>query len=184
MRLLLPVVAALAISANAQENERLSYMRMSPVLNALDSNRDGVISADEIRHSPEALRTLDKNGDGTLTRDEYSPNFGGRGPGREGGRGEGRGEGPPPDPSNELVQTLMGFDKNHDGKISKDELPERMQGMFDRGDTNKDGFLSPDEIRRMAAAQARQQITGAKVKAGAGAEAKAAEAGVVGVSIP
>ena len=40
-----------------------------------------------------------------------------------------------------------------DGKISKDELPARMQGMFDRGDTNHDGFLTKDEIAKMASAQ-------------------------------
>ncbi len=53
-----------------------------------------------------------------------------------------------------MVETLMAFDKDHDGKISKAELPERMQGMFDRADTNHDGFLTPDEIRALAKAQA------------------------------
>ena len=52
-----------------------------------------------------------------------------------------------------MVKNLMAYDKNGDGKLSKDELPERMQGMLERGDTNKDGFLTPDEIRTMAQAQ-------------------------------
>ena len=30
----------------------------------------------------------------------------------------------------------------------------RMQAMFERGDTDKDGFLSKDEIRKLAEAQA------------------------------
>jgi Ca2+-binding EF-hand superfamily protein len=54
----------------------------------------------------------------------------------------------------DMVETLMAFDKDHDGKLSKAELPERMQGMFDRADTNHDGFLTPDEIRALAKAQA------------------------------
>jgi EF hand len=54
----------------------------------------------------------------------------------------------------DTVKTLMAFDANGDGKLSKSELPERFQGIFDRGDENKDGFLTPDEIRKVAAAQA------------------------------
>jgi Ca2+-binding EF-hand superfamily protein len=45
----------------------------SPVINALDKNSDGVISASEIANAPAALLTLDKNGDGQLTRDELRP---------------------------------------------------------------------------------------------------------------
>jgi Ca2+-binding EF-hand superfamily protein len=52
--------------------------------------------------------------------------------------------------SNDMVKTLMAFDKDGDGKLSRSEVPERMQGLFDRGDTNKDGFLTPEEIRRLA----------------------------------
>ncbi|MGB0761735.1 MAG: hypothetical protein ACPGPS_19460, partial [Rubripirellula sp.] len=44
---------------------------------------------------------------------------------------------------------LMGFDENKDGKISKDELPERMQPLMVRIDRDKDGFLSKDEIESM-----------------------------------
>ena len=33
----------------------------------------------------------------------------------------------------------MAFDKNKDGKVTKDELPERMHHLIDLGDTNKDG---------------------------------------------
>jgi predicted O-methyltransferase YrrM len=40
------------------------------VLRALDADRDGRISSDEIAAAPKALLTLDKNGDGQLTSDE------------------------------------------------------------------------------------------------------------------
>ena len=36
----------------------------------------------------------------------------------------------------------MQHDKNKDGKITKDELPERAQRMFDRLDTNSDGAIT------------------------------------------
>ncbi|MFO0901483.1 MAG: EF-hand domain-containing protein [Pirellulales bacterium] len=40
---------------------------------ALDANRDGELSKEEIDNAAQALRTLDKNGDGRITRDEIGP---------------------------------------------------------------------------------------------------------------
>lgn len=57
--------------------------------------------------------------------------------------GAGRGPGRMPD--------LMELDKDGDGKISRQEAPERMQGFFDMLDTNKDGFLDKAEIAAMRA---------------------------------
>ena len=49
-----------------------------------------------------------------------------------------------------VFERLMGFDKNQDGKLIKDELPERLQPMIERGDQNKDGALDNDEVRNLA----------------------------------
>ncbi len=54
----------------------------------------------------------------------------------------------------DVVARLMAFDKNKDGKITKDELPERMQFLIDLGDTNKDGALDRDEIKKLATTRA------------------------------
>jgi hypothetical protein len=75
------------------------------------------------------------------------------GPGPRGGRGRGgpggfRGRGLSVD---QIVDRIMSFDKNKDGKITKDELPERMQYLIDKGDTNKDGALDKDEVKALAA---------------------------------
>lgn len=42
--------------------------------------------------------------------------------------------------------SLASFDKDGDGKIQKSELPEPMQAMFDRLDSNGDGALDKDEV--------------------------------------
>ncbi|MBX3438313.1 MAG: hypothetical protein KF861_12540 [Planctomycetaceae bacterium] len=55
----------------------------SPVMAALDTNKDGELSAEEIANASVALKSLDKNDDGKLTPDEVRPQFafrGGRGP--------------------------------------------------------------------------------------------------------
>ncbi len=65
----------------------------SPIIEALDANKDGVIDADELAKAVESLKKLDKNGDGKLTEDEFRPQR----PGSQGGPGAGpggRGQGP------------------------------------------------------------------------------------------
>ena len=50
----------------------MNFIRMDPVLAAIDSNGDGIISAEEIRNSSEVIRKLDTNGDGKISREEAS----------------------------------------------------------------------------------------------------------------
>lgn len=45
-----------------------------------------------------------------------------------------------------VLERLKENDKNKDGKIQKDELPERMRGLFDRLDKNKDGVIDKSEM--------------------------------------
>ena len=68
--------------------------RPMPVIEALDADHDGVISAEELKNATAALLTLDKNKDGKLTEDEYRPSGGPGGPGGPGGRGGPGGDGP------------------------------------------------------------------------------------------
>ena len=131
-----------------------SMMQLSPILNAIDVNHDGKISPDELAAAPTRLSALDKNGDGTLTRDEAGVTFDGRGRGRGPGRG---GDDVPPIPgptADDLLAMLLTYDKNGDGQLEKSEVPERLQGMFDRGDTDKNGVLDAAELRKLAADQA------------------------------
>ena len=49
-------------------------MQFLPVLAALDADKNGEISAEEIDNAAAALKKLDKNGDGYLTRLEFGYN--------------------------------------------------------------------------------------------------------------
>ncbi len=122
---------------------RGGMMRVNPLVQALDADKDGEISADEIAKAPAALKTLDKNGDGKLSGDEIRPNPGGMGGERGGPRAD----------TAEAINGMMAFDKNGDGKLSADELPERMRGIVARADTNKDGFATRDELTQALAAR-------------------------------
>ncbi len=46
---------------------------MSPVVQALDADGDGTLSAEEIANAATALKKLDKNGDGKLSQEELRP---------------------------------------------------------------------------------------------------------------
>jgi hypothetical protein len=50
----------------------------------------------------------------------------------------------------DVVERIMAFDKNKDGMVTRDELPERMHHLIALGDTNKDGGLDRDEIKKLA----------------------------------
>ncbi len=50
----------------------------------------------------------------------------------------------------------MKFDKDGDGKISSQELPERMARMMTEGDTNKDGVLERSEVEALSKRQGTQ----------------------------
>lgn len=105
------------------------------VLEALDTDGNGELSAAEIAAASASLLKLDKNRDGQITPDEYNPKLEDKTAG------------------DDMVTRMMALDRNGDGVLTKDEVPERMQALFDRGDTNHDGKLTPPEIRAMAAAQ-------------------------------
>src|SRR5688500_12240744 len=62
----------------------------SPLMAALDANKDGELDATEISNATAALKKIDKNGDGKLSREELRPErpAGGRGEGRPQREGE------------------------------------------------------------------------------------------------
>ncbi|MBI1827832.1 MAG: EF-hand domain-containing protein [Planctomycetes bacterium] len=101
------------------------------IVAALDTDRDGEISAEEIATAAESLLALDANGDGKLTPDEI-----GRGP------REGSGLFPPPPPPH---PGPMHLDSDGDGVVSLDEFLAPAIDHFHHIDANGDGVIDDDE---------------------------------------
>src|SRR5437016_5576343 len=50
-----------------------------------------------------------------------------------------------------FVAKMMAFDKNKDGKLTRDEITdERLLRLFDQADTNKDGVVTKEELTALA----------------------------------
>lgn len=113
----------------------------SLLVQALDTNHDGVIDANEIANAAAELLTLDKNGDGQLTPDEYMPK-----------RPDGSTNGPPPGAQGEghhhhpPMPILQALDANGDGIIDAKEIANAPAALL-KLDKNGDGKLTPEEYR-------------------------------------
>ena len=47
---------------------------------------------------------------------------------------------------------MMAFDKNHDGKLTRDEITDaRLLRLFDEADVNKTGVVTPEDLMAVAA---------------------------------
>jgi len=132
----------------------------------LDRNEDGKISKDEVPEEMWArLSRLDTDEDGHISREEFLAGADAmRGATGEGRRPGSAGEGGPR--SEELFKRL---DRNEDGKISKDEVPEEMWTRLSRLDTDEDGHISREEFLAGAAAL-RGAMDGARRPGAPGAE--------------
>lgn len=149
------VVGTISVGSFAQDAPN------ADLFGKLDTNADGVLTADEIpeeqkRYFERVLRVGDKNEDGKITKDEFAAALANdppreTAPGDRPREGFGRGfTGERPDPA----QMLSRMDRNQDGKISKDELPEfmreRVGKLFDQAGKEA---LTPEEFGKLMAEQ-------------------------------
>jgi len=125
----------------------MGMMQMMPLMKVLDTDRDGTLSASEIANASKALVQLDKNGDGIISSEEMRPDpsampggFAGGGPGAGG-------------PFNGEMMTKMfeRSDANGDGKLSGDEIPERLRDKIAMIDKDGDGNITKSEFTSVAA---------------------------------
>jgi len=136
------------------------------IFEKIDADGDGLISEEEagrgklqraimagtwgLIDKDAVYAEIDADGDGVATKEEFrAANFGQiiqraladartrMGLPQRGGPGQGGGG---------MIQRL---DKDGDGKLSKDEVPERMAERFDKLDKDGDGFITAEEMQAM-----------------------------------
>lgn len=130
---------------------------------SLDKNSDGKLDLEEFPGVSTRFKSLDKNGDGFLSLDEMSS------PGERAPASKAAQE-PAPAPARAkanaagrpAMKRLQAMDKDGDNRISREEFTGR-PAVFDRLDTNHDGYL--DRADRGQAARAKAKAAGKKEKA-------------------
>ena len=111
--------------------------RMQQGFNRIDANGDSVIDRQELRQLANLMRGMQgQQGRGQQGRGQRGMRRGGDG---EQGQGQRR--------QFDAGQMLKRMDKNNDGKITKDEMPERMQERFEQLDSNGDGAVDAAEFK-------------------------------------
>lgn len=164
-----PPMHPLEMALDANKDGEISAAEIenaAAALKKLDKNGDGKLAEDELQ--PEGPHGFGGRGQARPSgrgRGGFGQGGGFGGPGRGGpGGGPGRGgveqggrpggpghggPGGPGGPGGVLVEQLMGFDTDKDGKITKEELSEGMRSVFEKGDTDQDGAISREEAEKL-----------------------------------
>lgn len=118
-----------------------------------DRNGDGRLTADELNIGEvQMLQGADLNGDKAIDRQELAQfgkgqaaggwqgnNFaGGANAGGAGRRGNG---------NNDAMGRFLQFDRNRDGRLTADEVPQQAMGALQGGDRNGDGAIDAGEMQ-------------------------------------
>ncbi len=122
-----PWILGLLLSASAHAKPPNGPPPGPPLMMILDTDRDGVLSENEIKDAAETIAEFDKNEDGQITVEEL------RMP-------------PPPKDKRPVPPVIHALDTDRDGTISAEEMetaPESLKSL----DKNGDGELSPEELR-------------------------------------
>ncbi len=135
---LLPSAAVLVLAvcpAFAQPPQR-SSSEIFQRLKSFDADNDGKISKSEAPpRLQEHFDRFDANGDGLIEEAEVQKMLHARAAERK------------PPAIEQVLARLKAADANGDGKLSKEEVPERFRQRFDRADANGDGKLDEAELK-------------------------------------
>ncbi len=106
----------------------------SPLIAALDTDKDGTISAAELKNASASLAALDRSGDGALSPEELRPALGPR-EGRDGGRRGGPGAGDrPPGGQRDAVAGAA--------PLPKDDAEKKIFAVLEEMNQNRRGMMS------------------------------------------
>jgi Ca2+-binding EF-hand superfamily protein len=123
------------------------------IFRALDKNKDGKLTRDEVEGRPRIKALFDRLGKDELTLDDLTAALqaGGK---KAGKKTQKKGTFPVSTTTSERAGELPAFarllDTNHDGRLSREELSKAVD-LFDRLDRNHDGFLDAKELTEMPA---------------------------------
>ena len=133
----------------------------------MDANRDGILARSEVPEDKQALfqrllASAGKGSGGELTRDEFLAALQTRRPRRAADEKLPAEFGGLPGP--EMIdQIFRHLDRNQDGKVIADEIPDEARGRFDRlaimADRDGDGAISREEVDQ-ALVKIREQFNG------------------------
>lgn len=136
------------INAEGEEKKRDGQKARpdrASLMSQIDTNGDKAISREEAGDRWERLSQLDKNNDGKVNAQELlAARQGGKGDTGKGRPGEGgKGKGEP-------GVFLKRMDKNSDGALTPEEVPEQLWARLSKADSNNDGKVTFEEARANA----------------------------------
>ena len=136
------------------------------IFDRLDTKHTGKITAADIPEGRPLLKRLvaeaGKTDGGSISKEEFVKLFkellakraaGDAPPGKPAADGKpaanpaGNGLGNGLGNGDRLIKRLLALSKRNDGKLTKDDLPERLRDRFDKIDTNHDGVIDEAELR-------------------------------------
>jgi len=161
MRMMLAVFVVAGLSAASLQAED-SKAGQADVFKRLDANGDGKLRAEEVPADKRAffdraLRSGDVDGDGALNAAEFAKAFSaGKDSGRERDSRRRPGSSSASRSTPYAANFIRRLDKDGDGKVSSEELPEtyraRLGVKFEKFDKDKDGALNRQEVAAMLTA--------------------------------
>jgi hypothetical protein len=117
-----------------------------PLFEALNTDGDEKLSADEIKAAATSLATLDTDGDGALSKEELRPKPPEGAPqGAEPPKDEQGGDQKGRRPRGPVPPLMAALDKDHNGELSAKEI-EGATDALTKLDKDNDGELTPPEI--------------------------------------
>jgi Ca2+-binding EF-hand superfamily protein len=117
------------------------------ILAIMDTDGDGIVTKAEFGKAMAALRKVHKDKQGNMQVDKLS-----NGADAVAGADATNGAGGPNGGAggNEAMARFMQYDRNHDGRLTPDEVPPQGRAMLQGADLNGDGAIDASELQAFA----------------------------------
>jgi Ca2+-binding EF-hand superfamily protein len=136
-----------------EEGKRQAKAVAEEEFNALDKDSDKKLTAEELGETRKGYLESDADKSGSLNLDEYAA-------AKEKAGAAAAQKANEAEMKKQADERWKGMDKDGDGKLTGDEIPERMKGALDKIDTDKDGSISREEMDKASQGMRRQRGEG------------------------